>query len=589
MKRERGGRFDDDDHGSPEEDEDDSGGPDSYDEEDEGEDEFSDHGDRNDDRKRRRRRRQRGEEAFSKKADGARNDDYDEGGQSSSAGEDSSGGSGEEDEDDSSPEDNEDDDDGSPEDWSKNIFPLCSVTLLSAPSNSGKSFFLQNLLLNRDVFFDPLPRRLVYVSGARQAAAGSARGFSEAVASRESAFGGGDLPALPVVHLGVEDFFDLDNLLGPDDVVILDDLLRVTGEVDYLAKVLAHHVGLRAFLVTQTCLGDKLYSLLSRSHNLVVNFRNTSANRLATHLLHSYFLGADVKAYLKEVFAAAARAKSTCAVKLNSIASHPQHGECLVFEGLERLFRHELPSERRKPGRRGVGGGGRGKKGAGSRDRKRRDNIILPPPQSPEAAQSDSEHEAERTLSVRGTAAGGRHCVLYPELGDVEALREDYEEMSRRNSEAWSADSGAFLLVPAARFRELHLLEQSAKEKNDAAGGDPACADKKRDWEKLVATLNQEIEAYFKYSAWHKAKSLAREILRNKHLCVSSDVRTVLVKKSPSQNVGLLDFLQTALRRSAPGENPQKFKQFRPIVAALLRNKTPQTFIANKALLTFKA
>lgn len=398
------------------------------------------------------------------------------------------------------------------QDYSKIIFPLCSVNLISAPSNSGKSFFIQNLLLNCKIFFKPFPQRIVYVSGPRQAATNQHL-FSNLA----------NLP--PITHLGIEEFIDLDSLLKPNDILILDDLLHITEEVDYCVKILCHHLGIWCFLITQTCLGDKLYALLSRSHNLVINFKNTASVRLVQHLLHTFFFGNDTKVYLKEIIGRAAHDKTTCVLKLNSIASNPKHAECLVFEGVERLFKNTLSFDR---------------------------------------------HSRPQSTLVN-------YCRLYPELGDIDLLREDYFKGMNQ-----PVDNRCFYLVPADRFIELQSIEKASLGTQE---DHLTCANKKLEWDKIVDLIKQEIENYFPFKQWLKAKSLAREILRNKHLCVSSDARTLMIKKRPSKNVGLLDFLQVTLRRSAPNEDVLKFTRFVPFVDLLLKNKMPHSFIVNKALL----
>jgi len=77
---------------------------------------------------------------------------------------------------------------------------------------------------------------------------------------------------------------DLVRLVSPGDVVILDDLQMLTQSVQHLINYGAHHYRLVVFIVTQTCLGSPLYSLLKPIHNVVLLFSNNSVSGLARYI-----------------------------------------------------------------------------------------------------------------------------------------------------------------------------------------------------------------------------------------------------------------------------------------------------------------
>lgn len=377
--------------------------------------------------------------------------------------------------------------------WEQHIFPLCSVNLITSVSNSGKTFFVQNLILNHKIFFDPPPKRLVYVFGSRQVSTSRPPFVEEA-------------NELPIVTLAFEEFIHLESLLRPHDIVIIDDVLCITEEIDYLAKVGAHHFPARVFIITQSCLGDKLYKLLARTHNIVLNFNSNTTNKLVQHLLHSFFISKDTKTYLRNIFSKAEERKTTCVLKLNSISSDPYHSWCLAFDNIQQLFAKQI--------------------------------------------------KLQKTSSTT-------FCIFYPEISFVD----DLKNMSS------GLDDRAFYLVPA------HLYQKPITNE------DTQCIDAKKQWNLITEQMNTEIELYFPFKVWQKAKNLAREVLRNKHLCISADVRTISVKHKSAKRIGFIDFLQAALKRLGPNENVDKYKQFTPIVHALLKNRMPQSFIVNKAML----
>ena len=82
---------------------------------------------------------------------------------------------------------------------------------------------------------------------------------------------------LEVTSLNLEDLKDLGSILRPRDIVVLDDLLQLTEEVQFLLKYGVHHLKLYLFVVTQTCLSSPLYSLIpARRSNILPVLRHQS-------------------------------------------------------------------------------------------------------------------------------------------------------------------------------------------------------------------------------------------------------------------------------------------------------------------------
>jgi hypothetical protein len=78
--------------------------------------------------------------------------------------------------------------------------------------------------------------------------------------------------------------------LQRNDLLVLDDILQPDETIQYIITYGAHHIQLASvFVVTQSCLGSPLYSLIKSVHNLVLLFGNSATTRLAQHLIQSFF------------------------------------------------------------------------------------------------------------------------------------------------------------------------------------------------------------------------------------------------------------------------------------------------------------
>ena len=143
-----------------------------------------------------------------------------------------------------------------------------------------------------------------------------------------------------LVSAGLQDVAadDLLGILRPGDLVILDYLQMLTKSVEHLINYGAHHFSLVVFIVTPTCLGSPLYSLIKPIHNIVLlfahnsisNFGQTYQNHLLPFFQYSKLSG--------KVFGRAERSKSVAVLKINSVATSPIHRFVLAFSGVEGLF-----------------------------------------------------------------------------------------------------------------------------------------------------------------------------------------------------------------------------------------------------------
>ncbi len=117
-----------------------------------------------------------------------------------------------------------------------------------------------------------------------------------------------------------------------------------------------------------------------------------------------------------------------------------------------------------------------------------------------------------------------------------------------------------------------------------------------RQWDEMNEALESEIEAAFQFAKWNVAKNLMREILKCPQVCISSDF---CLAHTDGKDFSIIDFLQVATRQAGPNEgeggrrsgdrrknNRENFVlSFVPLLAVLLANSAPVSYIKNKHLL----
>ena len=215
-------------------------------------------------------------------------------------------------------------------------FPTCSVNLITCSSNSGKTHFLDQVIRHRSRFFENASSitHLVYVNG-------NQRDFSaqHPWASEEEENESANTVGLDITSLSLDEFADYNNILEKNTLLILDDILKLNDDIEFIVKYGAHHFSLASvFIVTQSCLSSPLYSLVGSVHNIVLLFGNTATTRLVQHLIQSFFLCFDTKKYLKSILGLAEKTQDIVILKLNSIASHRLHSTVLAITHVRHLL-----------------------------------------------------------------------------------------------------------------------------------------------------------------------------------------------------------------------------------------------------------
>lgn len=180
-----------------------------------------------------------------------------------------------------------------------------SVNILSAPSNAGKSTLLQNILKNRHNCFTRLFNRVIVVF------------CNEKVNSLPYDILQTDNLIIESCYL--QDFSTQDLLAN--DVVIFEDVLKITSAIQETIKVLAHHLDLASvFVVVQCVYNDEFKILLNISHQIILFLNGTQGTKLAQQLKKYFFINTDIKDIISHIISEGEKFKDVVLIKLNNIA-----------------------------------------------------------------------------------------------------------------------------------------------------------------------------------------------------------------------------------------------------------------------------
>jgi hypothetical protein len=397
-----------------------------------------------------------------------------------------------------------------------NPFPKSSVTLFSAPTYTGKSYLVKQILLNQNRYFqDPLTR--VFVISCNQQAAVFEFEKTKDQKNTDDTLNNlnFELFVLPLEEL------QLDSLL-PNDLIIFEDVQAVTTSIKEIVNIQAHHNQLAGvFVLCQGLLGTKIFELLSFCHQIVLFLQSTSVSRLANYIVTHFYQDKDLKNYLKTCISYAEKQKTVLLLEINSISS-----------------------------------------------KERRLHIAI----------SHLQHLADQHHPF---------AVVHPHPGIMALYQKTFQDCSSKcfandqtsDMNIMPLPETSFLLVPALNVTRCA---------EDTSADEPTlqCSE----WENVVQTIQEIIEENFPSSKWMLVKNLAREILRNKEFCITSNGRMMSLKTHPeTPPVPVLDFLMSITRQQGPSErhtNNPHLRKHLVYAKHLLETNTPSVYFKNKYFLS---
>lgn len=159
------------------------------------------------------------------------------------------------------------------------LFPVHSVNLIVSPTNTGKSYFVRQLLKECHLYFasDPPVSRVVIV-------------FCNPKVRLTENYRD-ELPAEVELVCWNLDEFDPDNL-ARNDVLVLEDHLNLTDLIRDTISVYTHHKKLRClFIITHVVLGSfkKNFELLSLVHRIILLVAISANQRLASYIISHFY------------------------------------------------------------------------------------------------------------------------------------------------------------------------------------------------------------------------------------------------------------------------------------------------------------
>jgi hypothetical protein len=380
---------------------------------------------------------------------------------------------------------------------------------------------------------------------------------------------------LPQLDLDLEDFGEPLSVLRRGDLVIFEDLQKLTEPVQETVNRHTHHLGLCAtFLVCQGLMRTELFGLAQFIHNVILLLHSNSVARFANYLVTVFFFDPELRDHLRKILAHGQRHDHTVWLEVNSLAG--KSSTHLALSAVEKLFgpREDDPLD------------GEDADCCEEEKNRRREEwqpfcIFFPQP-----------HLARRLRERLDSCGPGA-----TRLEMARRLTPEMKEAAASLVKAGDDFPEAFMLVPAERV--CQEAEHCDRETEEAAGSedgslapeDEADHDKRErqmqleKWEQLTALVEREVEDTFDSKRWRPAKLLARQVLRNPEFGVSDDGQLLRFKTGDEEPVSLLDFLIQCTRPKAPSETGSSAQRFAPFVRSLLQHHMPESFVRNRSVL----
>ena len=156
-------------------------------------------------------------------------------------------------------------------------FPKGSLSVITAPSNSGKSTYIKNLIQNAHLYF-PQPFNRIIVVNCHSLVA------PYHIEPLENSPWG-----IPDIENYLLSEFSPDLVLQSNDLLILEDLQEFSPIVKLIVTALVHHRDLAAcFIVTHSLLANRHFELLQHTHRVILFLQSGATTRLALYIANHF-------------------------------------------------------------------------------------------------------------------------------------------------------------------------------------------------------------------------------------------------------------------------------------------------------------
>jgi len=312
--------------------------------------------------------------------------------------------------------------------------------------------------------------------------------------------------------------------LRADDLVVMDDVQKVTDSIRMCISVCAHHYDLVSlFVVTHSLLGHLNFELLSLVHRVVMFMKATSNIRLSKYIGSHFFPDPDLKAALAEMASFCHKRQEILCVELSSKGDAEMSVPLMGASHLTSLSDTNGYC------------------------------LVYPQPFAGMEYSSSFEQADSDIISVDETAAGARNVVTLDGL-----------------------PKHALVALPVSVVKRSSAVVHAATVNDDKMHGTECSAED--EWNATSETIEEMIDRNFKPTRWKACKNVAAEILSRRDLCVFKNGRFFHRKGKPHTKVALLDFLHQVTRQ------PNKDEKFIETPKTRLYSQYVQDFLSRGAL-----
>lgn len=440
-----------------------------------------------------------------------------------------------------------------------NPFPKQTTTLITAPSNSGKTFYLKSLLRNSHLYFEtPVTKVIVFNQNSKVSFLSPDEDYVSAIndnkddeinQSHVNSFENNGTSGIfetvdfngssnnnnnnnSVFPFPIEEYsisepdFDFDTL-SSGTVVIFEDVVNLTPTILECINVRGHHQDLsHIFVVSHGILGNShQFQLLNYVHRLILFTSTKAVTRLAKYLVSNFFTDKESQNYLKKVIGIAERSKSVLHIELNGTAQSAQH----------------------------------------------------------------------LALSHVTSLASKGFCFIFPfpyfwhkyKSRDVSHLYSVSDEIRNDVMQAMVDDTvPQFVFIDGSHFKDMApKLQLEPQVDNETE----ACLDQNDDvqFAAVKANLQSDIKKFMRTDQQFDALNLLDEILHNPCFCISHEGRRLkFARESDKKSISLIDFLFQCIRKNGPNEKHKPIHDiYQRFVKCMIDNNTPETLFKNRLLL----
>jgi len=405
------------------------------------------------------------------------------------------------------------------------LFPPTSTNLVVGSSHCGKTFFIQHIVKNFDLFYQTRAH-VDYESRKEEEEFGTiendelnlVRVYVIHCNSKTPQWPAQGIiqPNMKLIQLDIDEY-DM-NLVAPNSIVVFDDVSALHESIKQTVNVGAHHIPLLSvFVVSQNIVANVHYELVKLCHRIIFCCNSRGSIDAAKLVIQRLISDKETRKQLTTILGFCESEQTKFLLEINNLATYPT--PFYGFSHLEHIKSNDtsFPFCLAYP--------------------------ILPP--APEKKNSVALHQQS-------------------------GMEQPYQTLALLQNKK-SLPPNTLVVLP------LESLDLRKKE-TETTKCTPENA-----WDSVTSIMNEDIDMAFKPAKWRDCKMLARSILTNPSLCLSRDGKFMWLKHQyPPHKVNVLNFIKDVTRPVAPNESNRHWRRYKPIVAVLLAKGTPVYLIRNR-------